>query len=667
MAIHWRVRFKSIGGTDYSVNIHDDSYAGDPVDLIGGAQPFTTSEDHQYDFLMPVRISTGSISVINTGDLSALLPMRPKDRFVTLTSGNTILWQGYIQQEQFSQPWDVAPYELTFPVVSALGILDGYQMQKGNVPDIARVAEYLATALTATGATYTTIVFPAEMGIQSGGPWDLLFRFGLQDINWFTYKNENLLDKTEPRFDGVSWLKFIEELMSAFGYTMYEHGTTIYIVSKTVSSYVSIPVSALQTLADNDPVTLTDVTRSTIQVSDMNIGGNDGKIDITLSSRRAIVEAGIKKFDADSTPQFDTKYLDYEGMVNIVREIQSTPGSYYFNEEVGVYGPISGQNIWTFRQFYNGNEVTWVSQDMALDYHMAALCRRKTSENVIIINYNSVSGGTGWGGDWTCAVKSASASFFAGGNMILRGRVDIYAGEGGSVYEMNRGKFMLRIGSYYYDASTDSWTTTPTTFGTILDESSHEIDATNSYNMGPDNGYYISIPDSGLYGDVELFIYDPYSTAGTVQQLEATFVLSGMSLEYAWPQEDVFKDYPVTDSNRFVENLNLFAQEDAEKDIMLTSFINNRMGSSVILKPDFSEPLGKIQSRNQGTVYFEQQLLRAITICYDKPTEVITIPVRQTSVFSPIDSYEWNGPHYYLSCETIWRDDLQHLRISKSL
>jgi hypothetical protein len=116
-----------------------------------------------------------------------------------------------------------------------------------------------------------------------------------------------------------------------------------------------------------------------------------------------------------------------------------------------------------------------------------------------------------------------------------------------------------------------------------------------------------------------------------------------------------------------VENLNPFAQEDTEKDIMLTSFINNRMGSSVILKPDFSEPLGKIQSRNQGTVYFEQQLLRAITLCYDKPTQVITIPVRQTSVFSPIDSYEWNGLHYYLSCETVWRDDLQHLRIFKTL
>lgn len=667
MAIHWRVRFKSIGDTDYSVNIYDSSYSDNPVDLIGAAQPFCTTENYQYDLLMPVRISTGYIKVINTGDLSDLLPMTPKDRFVTLTSGATTLWQGYIQQEQFSQPWDVTPYELSFPVVSALGILSGYQIQKGDVPDIARVAEYLATALSATGATYTNIVFPAEIGMQSGGPWDALFRFGLQDINWFTYKNENLLDKTESRFDGVSWLKFIEELMRSFGYTMYEHGTTIYIVSKTINTYVSIPVSELQTLANNGSVTLTDVTRNSIQVSGMNIGSNDGKMDITLSSRRGIVEADIKKFGMDSTPQFDTKYLDFEGMVNIVREISSTPGSYYFNEEVGVYGPISGQSIWTFKQYYNGNEVTWVGQDMALDYHMAALCRRKSSENVIIINYNTVNGGTGWGGDWTCAVKSAAASFFAGGNMILRGRVEINAGEGGSVYRMNRGKFMLRIGSYYYDASTDSWTTTPTSFGTILDESTHQIDATNSYNMGPDGGYYISIPTSGLYGDVELFIYDPYSTAGTAQQLEATFVFSGMSLEYAWPQEDVFKDYPVTDSNRFVQDLNLFAQDDTEKNIILTSFINERMGSSVLLKPDLSAPLGKIQSRNQGNVYFEQLLLKAIHDCYYHPTEIITIPVKQTSIFSPIDSYEWNGSHFYMSCEFNWRDELQHLKISKTL
>lgn len=666
MAIHWRVRFKSIGGTDYSVNIYDETYSGNPVDLKGGARPFETGENYDKNIIMPVRISTGYIKVINTGNLTDVFPMTPKARYVTLTSGNDTLWQGYIKQEQFTQPWDTTPYEISFPVVSALGILEGNQIEKGDVNELARVAEYLDAAITATGATYTTIVFPAEMGMQSGGPWDLLFRLGMQDINWFTYKNENLLDKTESRYDGVSWMELLQSIMMSFGYTLYEHGQTIYILSKTINSYLSIPVSALATLANNGTVTETEVTRQTIQISDLTIGGNDGTIDITLSSRRGVVEANINKFGADSTPNFDTKYLDFAGMVTITRENAGSYGTYYFNEEVGVYEPIQGQAIWTFKSYYNGVEQTWNAQDITHDYHMAAFCRRKSGEDVIIINYNDVGSGTGWGGSWTCSIKSQSKTFFAGGHLVLKGLVDVFEGEGASIYGVKRAKFMLRVGEHYYDADNNSWVTTPTTFSTLLDESSHQISPFSTVNSGPDDWFYIPVPATGIYGDVELFIFDPWSTAAVVQ-LEATYMFRNMGIDYAWPVEDVFKDYPVTDTNRFVQDLNLFANDDMERNINLTSFINERMGTSVLLQPDLLAPLQKIQSRNQGNVYFEQLLLKAIHDCYYRPSEIITIPVKQVSVFSPIDSYYWNGSHYYMSCENKWRDDLQTLKISKTL
>ena len=162
MAIHWKIPFKSITGTAYTLNVYDATYSGSAVTLTAAAAPFVTSEDNSTDILEPVRISTGYINVINRGDLAGLLPATPKARPVTLTSGNTVLWQGYIKQQQMTQPWAQTPYELQLPVVSALGILDN-KIEKGDVPYRARIAEYLQLAIAATGSTYTNIVYPADL------------------------------------------------------------------------------------------------------------------------------------------------------------------------------------------------------------------------------------------------------------------------------------------------------------------------------------------------------------------------------------------------------------------------------------------------------------------------------------------------------------------------
>ena len=127
MAIHWRCRFKSIDDTLYSVNIYDATYTGSPVELTGAAAPFETQEDGDEDMLAPVRISTGTLRLINLNTIDALIPTTPKARPVTLThteGGITIVdWQGYIQQAQFTQQWTATPYAVELPVVSALGIL----------------------------------------------------------------------------------------------------------------------------------------------------------------------------------------------------------------------------------------------------------------------------------------------------------------------------------------------------------------------------------------------------------------------------------------------------------------------------------------------------------------------------------------------------------------
>ena len=675
MAIHWRCRFKSLSDTQYSINIYDATYSGTPVEMTGAASPFETQEPTGDDVLEPVRLSTGCIRLVNTNGIDDLLPATPKSRFVTLTheeGGSTVTdWQGYIQQSQFTQQWDSTPCVVELPVISALSILSGYQMVKDELPPRARIAEYFRQALDATGATFSTIVFPAKMAMTDDGPWDAFWRFGIQERNWFTYRNENILDEDESRYEGVSWLDMLSSIMQAFGYTLYERGTTIYIISREgTPQYVQMAASSLATLANNGTVTETQVTPSTINLRNAQIGGNNGTIDVVPAMRKAVVEANINPFGDDVTPRVDSQFLDYASTLTVQKQQTGSPGNYYFNETLGVFEPEQGTDIWTFRSFANGTAQTWSGQQITGDYHIGAFCRRPSGENILFINYNSVgSGASGYGGDWTISIKSPAQTFFAGGFFLLQSSVEIHSGTGGALPETYSAKFQLRVGSYYYNATNNTWQTTACTFLVKINPDTNRLVPMNSWNMQQgDEKYYIPIPDTGLFGEVELRVYDPESSATTRQEWQEVYVFDDFFLDYIWPLKDKYKDYKTTDTNRFVKQMRSFAFNDFSQNIDLTSFINSCMGYGVLLKPDYSAPLGKIVSRTaDDKMYFEEILIGSMYDCANNPQKMLSIPIRRDGQYSPIDYYTWGETYRYLQSRTKWRDSIQYIKIFKSI
>ena len=562
-----------------------------------------------------------------------------------------------------TQPWAQTPYELQLPVVSALGILDN-KIEKGDVPYRARIAEYLQLAIAATGSTYTNIVYPADLKLDENADWDVFFRLGIQDRNWFSYKNENVLDPDESRFDGMTWIDILTELMRAFGYTMYERGTTIYILGRRGVYHNSITLADLETLAANGTITPTAVTSQTIAISSLQIGGADGTIDMMESKRRAVVESQINPFDDDSLPVMDTLYLDYAATVSVQKQAYQVTGWYYYDKRLGLYEPKQDTNVWIFKQFSGGVQTTWDAQDITRDYNMAVYCRDSEGNDKIVINYDSI--GDGWSTDWVCSVKSPTQSFFAGGYLSLHMGVEFFEGVGGSIDGMHYAKFMLRLGNYYYNATSHSWSTTPSQFSCHIVD--NFIEGPSSYEVGDNNSAVFKIPDGGIYGDVELYIYNPYSTAATQQGYQAVFELSKMDMRYVDYETDNFKDEYVTDSNRFVVPLNTFAKDDAEINTALSSFINHRMGYGVMIAPDYSAPQEKLIDRYAGEVYLEESLVRLITSCYENAQQILTIPLRHTSDITPTDRYTWDsGTYNYMSVSRQWADDTQYLQIFKTL
>ena len=665
MAVRWTLPFTTIGNKTLTLNIYDASFNGQPTTLIGAAKPFVTDNGNDDDFMLPVRYSTGNIHIINTGTRGEanIMPTTPKARPVELVDEhNDILWQGYIKQEQFSQPWSAVPYQIDFPVVSPLGILSGYKIKKGNVTERARVAQYILSALNLSGGSYYSIVYPNELGEDSEDIMNVMFRIGIQDRTWFEYKNENVLDKTESRYDGVSWLTLLSSLMESFGYTLYDVGTTIFIISRTTSSYSVIQKSALSTLAENNTPTINAYSTDTYGLSALQIADSSGEQSITPPSTSVALEAEIKKFDSDSTPQIDSKYLAFAMITDINKYYggQQSSGA-YFSDRVGLYEPVSGQAVWTFKEYIGGNETTWSAQDILQDCHMGVFCRELSGNDIVLITFNNTQGSTGSGGTWTVACKSPTQNMFAGGSIVLKGKVFAYEGEGAATN--HRGVFALRCGDKYYDGENHTWSSTFQSFECSIG-SSGDIGAISSPEMGDEDGYYMKLPDNGIFGDVELFFFDPRRLS-VHTQLEAVFEFSEIKIDYVAPAEDIFKDTPVTDTNRFVADLQTFGTEEITKNIPITSYINNRIGYGVLLSPDFSKPLGKIYINGYGEAYFEQNIIRACQALYNNPQTVLNVPIKQFDAFIPTDKFSYSGTFKYLSSEIDWIDEKQTVRMYK--
>jgi hypothetical protein len=132
MAIHWQINFKSLRvGALATVNIYDADYTGDPIPLKGGAEPFVTQEDDDEDIFTPVRTQSGYIRIVDDGkdangnafNWKDLVPSTDVDRPVTLVSSNLVLWQGFMQAQNFSGTLYGNPQEREFPVQCPLTVL----------------------------------------------------------------------------------------------------------------------------------------------------------------------------------------------------------------------------------------------------------------------------------------------------------------------------------------------------------------------------------------------------------------------------------------------------------------------------------------------------------------------------------------------------------------
>ena len=166
----WTSSFKSLNGTTCRIDIYMQGYNGVFVqDVVAAADPFFYEEDDSDDLLNDVmRYRTGYIRLVEQQDggttsLDDIYPTDIFDRYVEVYYGQSLIFNGYIQVQDFSRELVPVPRVIELPVISPLGLLENRKFSNTNFmpPSSVTLGELLDVALA---NEYDSIYIPYNYG-----------------------------------------------------------------------------------------------------------------------------------------------------------------------------------------------------------------------------------------------------------------------------------------------------------------------------------------------------------------------------------------------------------------------------------------------------------------------------------------------------------------------
>lgn len=385
MAKNYKIRFVSLrAGTTYILNIGGGS--GDAVQLSGGAQPFTTDEDGSEDMFTNIRTQTGYFRIIdnacnydgNVIDATAgqdwwkdLIPATDSDRPVTLTVGNTVVWQGFMQSQTFSGQLYGNPQEREFPVICPLGVLAGVDIDfNAGLKNFAYLLKTVCDTIdlksggSMSGGVITVngVVHISDIYVQGG---DDARQWLLTKIDWQNFASEDS--------NGVARAKYtiydvLEDMCRFWGWTARTKGTALYLTCADDSAeqnFLKLNRTQLNTLAaaTTDTTTGSIVAPTTVTLQDTAanpIFASTNQEDYQIQGpHRAVVKADCNEHDtvAQFAPKDIQDYMgdDYSwvpGGEDLVGYFTTTPksasnqGSETMKVTTGTYGRIARRQIY---------------------------------------------------------------------------------------------------------------------------------------------------------------------------------------------------------------------------------------------------------------------------------------------------------------------------------
>ena len=487
----------SLNGTSCRVDIYDEGWTGSVTTLTGAANPFEYEEDDDEDLLNGViRYRTGYLRLIENsrGDLDDVYPSVNTDRYIEFYYGNNLDFVGYIQAQEFENPWEPGPRVIELPVISPLGLAAGtrYSYTNYNPPRWLTVNQVIKDSLNLLNGGYTGYYFPQSLPnhptristITTG-----LYVNSLTLVPWGNTYNKIGASNINGIYDPKNVADVLTAICTTFGVILHDvPGTPIFQRVDWTGDYFVVHFDG--SAASLQDQSTTDMTSIAEVASDENMESVVmplSKIEVTIDGEESIPEMTFKRCRGYSR---GCAIADRELCSNLPN-IQDFDGT--FKEAVGIgsdgllgtYGVVLGA--------YGGDSLSEM------------------------IMYQGMENGETFLGSY---------SFFEwwGQGMRLRFKFKF----GNSIENLNNEGIMDQIavrivhGDYYYNASNNTWTAISSTlhFTKVWQngEDDCEVQFLPPQQQTPDIlkvEFYIGSVNTVAYihtiSDVELMVYESAS------------------------------------------------------------------------------------------------------------------------------------------------------------
>ena len=307
-AIRWQMQFQSVKGKNYTLNIYDQNYTGEVQTLTGAAQPFTTSEDNDSDVFKPVRGQTGYINIVTSDNtlLETLLPQTNTSRLVRLIEGTTVVWQGFLSTDVYTQTWNGGTREIELAVNSVVQTLESVCLHSDISGARYPMAKLITLADEMLGGGVVEHVYNYE-DAKEEQCW-LTWRVDFQTFFASGEDEDSGGDDTVQQINtdgiryGVSLYEALKWVCSLAGLTLQERGTSWFFTRQDIdrqqSRCIMYPLAQIQNIVNGHRPTYTRTMPSMPSLlPSVEWRGIDNNVDYENGRRMAIVETDVTAYD----------------------------------------------------------------------------------------------------------------------------------------------------------------------------------------------------------------------------------------------------------------------------------------------------------------------------------------------------------------------------------
>lgn len=645
MAIHWQIQFCSQLGTQRTVNIYDETYTGEPVQLTPATNPFRTSENDDLDYYAPIRTQSGYISIYAESATIAeeLIATKSLDRPVTLTEGSSVVWMGFLQCELYTQPWQPVPYKLDLPVISAIAAY-----QDVEVPDRDGVISLLdlLNLITIPGVT-NEYILPDLLPIDKVKvPMDA-FREYLSIPERADYGVTGMYNR-QSIYDAIY------AFCQYFGVSCRQYQDHLVLVRDNEAHYVYMAQNGDTTEAQFGDLTLTN----------MGICGARNTRSYSQAYRR------VKSVFHTQKNKFDSVFLHPD-----------------FFKEYGV-NPTGGAPSTGY--LFNGNDIAWPYKDGVhkaewfgfYDYggQIARLLEGDNSDpqrqGYSYANYYVVSSQENMAGNPSPALK-----------FNLQKKIFVVDGEKAAInidcsvspyYEATQSEGFIkklhckiRVGNYWVAMVENpgylpgyTWTTTESTCWLKVNESGaitldgmlYNLDTDLARSVGRFSGFSMDLPPlaAGSHDVYFELLANAEATADFGGYSAIIYKIEDLSINLLHGVEDPTNPTPDFEQNEYIRTAGARWSDDYEIESSITTHRGKQYGAGCALDED---------SQYITTRYDLQGVVRRAAF-YSVPREVLTVDVRANT--QPIDGVTYGSDHYLILSQSIdWWNDVNQIKLIK--